>query len=251
MEWLWALPFVVGVGIVGWIHYFFFRNPGIIDGLWAFGIVGSGIVLFHPWNRTVSDFEFAVLGLMVFWALRLSGSLLVKRIIPNRLETRYLRLAQNWSKNHLAVFFWHFQFQGLLMFLVSLPFAFLADTGTGSVWQWGLFVMMMLATLLEIVADRQLDAFVSQGGKGVFRGGLWAYSRHPNMFFDWLLWLFLSVLVVLSNLSFLALVSPLTLLWVMRITIPVSEAQSLEKRGQAYLDYQKEVSVWILRFPKS
>jgi steroid 5-alpha reductase family enzyme len=104
--------------------------------------------------------------------------------------------------------------------------------------------------LIETVADLQLRAYQRQGHKGVCSAGLWAYTRHPNYFGDWLFWLAVSLIgCSWSNpITFLGLLSPLMLFLVMtKITAPLTEALSLKKRPELYGEYCEKVPMF---FPK-
>ena len=84
------------------------------------------------------------------------------------------------------------------------------------------------------------------------RAGLWRYSRHPNYFFEWVLWCGMATLALGTPLGWLAYLSPaLILYFILKITgIPPTEAQSLKSRGDDYRRYQQETSAFFPWFPK-
>ena len=46
-----------------------------------------------------------------------------------------------------------------------------------------------MAILFELVSDIQLPNFINERKEGeIMKTGLWAYSRHPNYFGEWLFW---------------------------------------------------------------
>ena len=50
-------------------------------------------------------------------------------------------------------------------------------------------VVTATAILIELVADIQLHRFLNHRKEGeIMKTGLWAYSRHPNYFGEWLFW---------------------------------------------------------------
>ena len=106
----------------------------------------------------------------------------------------------------------------------------------------------------ETLADLQLSrhrADTANKGK-TCRTGLWRYSRHPNYFFEWLHWwsyVFLGLGSVWWYLAPSAAVFMLFLLFFVT-GIPYTEQRSIASRGQDYIDYQKETSVFIPWFPK-
>jgi steroid 5-alpha reductase family enzyme len=101
----------------------------------------------------------------------------------------------------------------------------------------------------EGVADAQLRRFKADpANRGtVCRVGLWSWSRHPNYFFDWLVWCAFVLLALGSPWGWVTIVSPaLMLYFLLRVTgIPATEAHALRSRGAAYARYQREVSAFI------
>ena len=101
----------------------------------------------------------------------------------------------------------------------------------------------------------QLALFKAQpASKGrVCDFGLWKYSRHPNYFFEWLVWIAYFVFALGSPWAWVGLASPLLMLFFLtRMTgIPPAEARALASRGDAYRDYQRRTSAFIPWFPKS
>jgi steroid 5-alpha reductase family enzyme len=106
----------------------------------------------------------------------------------------------------------------------------------------------------EAVADAQLRAFKAHpASKGrVCAFGLWKYSRHPNYFFEWVVWIGYAVFALGSPWGWAGLASPLLMLFfLLRVTgIPPSEARALATRGDEYRDYQRRTSVFVPWFPK-
>ncbi|NIT61610.1 MAG: DUF1295 domain-containing protein, partial [Phycisphaerae bacterium] len=85
----------------------------------------------------------------------------------------------------------------------------------------------------------------------VCQTGLWNYSRHPNYFFEILLWFGFSLIGLPTRLGWLGLASPITLLLTMKlITGPISERQSLKSKPEVYSRYQKTTSMIIPWFKK-
>lgn len=103
--------------------------------------------------------------------------------------------------------------------------------------------LWLLALSGEALADAQLAAFKKNpANKGqVCAVGLWRYSRHPNYFFEWLVWVSFFVFALASPCGWLAIVGPASILYLLlRVTgIPMTEEQSLRSRGDAYRRYQK------------
>ena len=106
----------------------------------------------------------------------------------------------------------------------------------------------------EITADAQLSRFKSNPAN---RGklcdvGLWRYSRHPNYFFESVIWLAYALFALSSPWGWVGLASPaLILYFLLKVTgIPATEAQALRTKGEAYRRYQETTSVFIPWFPR-
>ena len=92
----------------------------------------------------------------------------------------------------------------------------------------GIWLVSMIG---EAIADLQLHNFKknpANAGK-TCRAGLWKYSRHPNYFFEWLIWVGYAVFALGSPWGWIGLISPaLILYFLLGVTgIPATEAQAL------------------------
>jgi steroid 5-alpha reductase family enzyme len=118
-----------------------------------------------------------------------------------------------------------------------------------SVWTVLALVVWLASMAGESLADRQLARFrADPGSRGkTCRVGLWAWSRHPNYFFEWLHWFSYVLLAVGSGLAWLAWLGPVLMFaFLYRVSgIPWTEAQSLRSRGEDYARYQREVSAFF------
>jgi steroid 5-alpha reductase family enzyme len=119
---------------------------------------------------------------------------------------------------------------------------------------WLGFSVWLVAILGESLADRQLAAFKadpSNRGK-VCSAGLWKFSRHPNYFFEWLVWVALFLFALPAPWGWTTIFAPaLMLFFLLRVTgIPYTEQQSLRSRGEAYRSYQRTTSAFVPWFPK-
>jgi steroid 5-alpha reductase family enzyme len=183
------------------------------------------------------------------WALRLCLHLW-RRVSRDPEDGRYLALRERWRDSG-AAFFAFFQAQALVVALFALPFAVVATRAdppspaplAAATLTW------LLALGGEALADRQLARFrADPGNRGrTCRAGLWAWSRHPNYFFEWLQWFTWPLLALGSPHGWLALAGPvLMLLFLYRLSgIPWTEAQSLRSRGDDYRRYQAQVSPFL------
>ena len=176
-----------------WVVYLIGRNVSIVDFGWGIGFVAAALIYFilgegFIWRKIL------VLTIVSIWALRLVGHL-SHRFLPERDDPRYELFLQTWP------FAQHPHFQvltlyallGLLMTFLSLPFALMCQNILpyfSSFEVFGLLIWMGGITG-ETVADHQLKQFKQNPAHSgqVLEQGLWRYSRHPNYFCEWIVWI--------------------------------------------------------------
>ena len=245
---------VAGMMFILWLLHFPLRNAAIVDVGWALGL--ALLALFYAvhvqgyWRRTV------ILGLMaIIWGMRLGFYLLFTRVNGQPEEGRYIELRRKWGSNIGLKFLLFFEAQALLCGVLSLPFALaMHDPGKGSeVVENAGAAVWVVAFLGEMIADAQLARFKKRPeNKGkVCSAGLWRYSRHPNYFFEWLIWVSFAIVASTAQSGYLGFISPLLMLFfLLRVSgIPATEQQALRSKGNAYRKYQQSTSPFIPWFP--
>ena len=241
--------------LVLWLIHLRTGNAAIVDAGWGSGLAVLGILYAalggRYWLRS------AILAAMTgIWGLRLSLYLLSTRIIGHPEEGRYQELRRKWKTNIPFKFLLFFEFQALLCVILSVPFLAAArNTRPGiSPLEWAAVVLWTLAIAGEAAADAQLSRFKSDpSNKGhSCQVGLWRYSRHPNYFFEWLIWVSYALFALASPGGYWGLLSPaLILYFLLRVTgIPATEAQAIRSRGDEYRRYQKSTSAFVPWFPR-
>lgn len=251
----WATAAASGIQGLLWLHYRRTDRADWVDAGWAaslglaaliYGVLGPG----DPARRILA----ASLG--GAWGLRLSVHL-ARRIAGGPEDGRYLQLKAEWKSNLSLKFFIFFQFQALLAVALSVPFLWAAldpRPGIGPL-AWAGVGLALSSLAGETLADAQLRRFKSDPAhKGqVCRVGLWGVSRHPNYFFEWLIWVAFALMAGSSPWGWTAVACPALMLhFLLRVTgIPMTEAQSLRSRGEAYARYQREVSAFVPWFPRN
>lgn len=231
-------------------------NYGIVDIAWsyAFGLLALFYAAFAPgWpNRRA-----LIAALALMWSLRLGTHLAIRVIGHHPVEDgRYLQLRKDWAANFVAKMFWFFQMQAASVVLLGAAFLVVSLNPAPAFHPLEIAgaVLWLLAISGEALADAQLAAFKKNpANKGqVCAVGLWRFSRHPNYFFEWLIWVAFSVIALGSPWGWIAIVGPASILYLLlRVTgIPMTEEQSLRSRGDAYRRYQQTTSAFIPWFPK-
>jgi steroid 5-alpha reductase family enzyme len=247
---LWGLAAVLMTG--GWLWQRSYRNAGIVDVLWTFGI-GGGALLYAA-LLDGAPLPRALLGILAgLWSLRL-GLHLAARVFSEPEDGRYRQLREHWH-GHQGKMFLMFQFQALLIVSFSIPFLAVASNQVVSASWTAAGIAVWAASIAgESVADRQLARFRAdpQNRGRTCRAGLWRYSRHPNYFFEWLHWFTYVALAAGSRLFWLSLVGPAIMYVFLRWIsgIPFTEAQALRTRGEDYRRYQQSTPMLFPWFPR-
>lgn len=239
-----------------WIWAYRIQNAGVVDIFWAFNFSIIAIVLYFM-GTGLPERKILICAMVLIWSMRLGIYLLIR--VGSHLkveEGRYKKLREDWAPNSNMRFFFFFQMQALSNIYLAIPF-FLACFNASSqlcLAEYAGAAIWAISILGEGIADAQLKKFKSgPANKGkVCNAGLWNYSRHPNYFFESMIWVGYFFVAVGANYGWLAILSPVTILFlVLRLTgIPMTEEQSIRSKGDAYREYQKTTSVFVPWFKK-
>jgi len=247
---------VVMMTILWWIGIKI-ENAAIVDVGWGGGFALLAVVYFFLGDGFF-DRRLLMAGMGIVWGGRLSLHLLVDRVLSGKPEDgRYVEFRNKWkTKINLKLFFFY-QFQALLIVIISLPFLFMAlNLDAGMTWvEWLGFAIWGIGVIGESAADAQLRRFRSDPanqGK-VCQLGLWNYSRHPNYFFEWVIWLGYCVAALGSPFGWTSFNSALIMAYILtRVTgIPMTEEQAIRTKGDSYRTYQRTTSSFIPWFRRT
>ena len=199
------------------------------------------------WPRRV-----AISILISTWSLRL-GIHLWRRVASHHPseDVRYAVLREKWQANPPRAFLLFFMMQAVLVWLLMLP-VYLLSAQTNPQFhalEWAGLGLWAVALIGEGLADSQLAHFkrTNTDPKAICESGLWHYSRHPNYFFQSLLWWGLFLMALPAPLGWLAIIAPLAMLhFLLNVTgIPLTEKLSLQKRGEVFREYQRTTSAFV------
>ena len=113
----------------------------------------------------------------------------------------------------------------------------------------------LIALVGESVADAQLRAFRANPANrgGVCDAGLWRYSRHPNYFFEWLVWCAVALFAFGSPWGWVSVACPAMMLYfLLKVTgIPATESHMLRSRGEKFAAYQRRTSAFVPWWPRA
>ncbi len=233
------------------------KNAAVVDFGWGGGFALLGCIYFFGADGYLPR-KFLADGMAIFWGVRLAGHLLFDRVLADKPEDgRYQEIRKQWKTHINLKFFFFFQFQTILVVLLSMPFLLMSVNTAPrlSLLEAVGFLLWAVALAGESVADDQLKKFKNHPeNKGkTCRIGLWSYSRHPNYFFEWLAWVAYFISSLASPYGSYTIACPLIMLYILtRVTgIPITEAQALRSRGDDYREYQRTTSAFIPWFKKT
>jgi steroid 5-alpha reductase family enzyme len=232
-----------------WLLHLRLGNAAVVDVGWAFSL--GVLAVLAAVAGTGDPVRRAIVALVGgSWSARLTWHL-VRRVASEPEDPRYAELRARWGGGLRAKFLAFFLFQGVLCLVLAIPFLTAAVDATPRIhWiTWAGVVLAAVSVVGEGVADAQLRRFrADAANRGrVCRAGLWGWSRHPNYFFDWLIWCAFVLIALPSPMGWLGVVAPVLMLhFLTRVTgIPATEAHALRSRGEEYARYQREVSAFV------
>jgi steroid 5-alpha reductase family enzyme len=251
-----VLNLLIGAGTLTglWFIYLWKRNPAVVDLGWAIGLTLMGLV-HNLSGGPLSAGKGLTALLILLWGLRLGGYLFWTRLRLGKKDARYESLRRLSNIPAPLHFLIHYLIQACFQAVVGFVFIFTAQNATfDSIWAKAGFLLWCVGCGGAIATDAQLHRFRTRSdNRGqVCQTGLWNYSRHPNYFFEILLWFGFALIGLSTRLGWLGLISPITLLLTMTfITGPVSERESLKSKPDVYRRYQKTTSMIVPWFKKS
>lgn len=239
-----------------WLIQRFTGNAALVDLGWTLSVP-----LLHLYFACLAGGDrgrgLLLAAMVCVWGVRLGGHLFWTRLRPGMEEEgRYKRLREEWGDGFQVKLFWFYQAQALAAFLLVLVFwpSYRDPRAVVGFYELAGAILFALGLAGGATADAQLAAFKKRGQPGaVCQDGLWYYSRHPNYFFEVVLWFGWAIFALASPGGSWAVLAPLTILHlVLNVTgIPPTEQQSLRSKGEAYREYQRTTSSFVPWFKRS
>ena len=245
--------------VAGWFIAGKISNVSIVDAMWALSI-NIPVILYLRVFEGETTRGMLLLIMSLAWSFRL-GSHLVKRIYKEHPteDKRYSNLRRKWGENAHRNFIIVFLINALLVFLLSLPFYYSSQAiGAIVLLEWIGFAIFLIGLIGESVADYQLKKFRQSNQKDnpnkqqVCKVGLWNYSRHPNYFFEAVIWLGIYLFCLASPGGVYTIHAPIIISFLLiKVTgIPPLERVLIENKGNAYRTYQQSTNAFIPWFKK-
>ncbi|MCG3176751.1 MAG: hypothetical protein MOGMAGMI_01712 [Candidatus Omnitrophica bacterium] len=234
--------------LVLWAFQVRSRNATSADAGWAACIVVNTLI-FAALAGGAETRRLCLTAMACLWGGRLIRLVLGRLRGPE--DARYARLRSEWGASAGPMFLGLYFLQAAVAAAVSVPYLIAAADPAPELrpLETAALLVWCAAFAGEAIADAQLRAFKnSAAGKGrVCDAGLWRYSRHPNYFFEWVMWVALALFAHGSPHGHLAWGAPLIMLvFLTQVSgIPPAEEQSLRSKGDAYRRYQQATSSFV------
>ncbi len=250
-----AYLILVALQLILWLVQLRTRDASTADIGWS-----AGMLVLVGWMAAKLDGywlrEALIVGMIAIWSVRLSTYLAGRLIRDGREDSRYARLRRYWGESAGRNFIIVFQLQPVFNIVLSVPLvlAMRNPSASLSAWEIAAVIVWAIGIIGESVADHQLNNFRSnpQNKGKVCSQGLWNYSRHPNFFFEWTMWLAYALFAVSSPYGIYGFIAPLFMLFLlMKVTgIPAMERHALQNKGEAFREYMRKTSFFVPLPPK-
>jgi steroid 5-alpha reductase family enzyme len=253
-------PLIAGAGLLllavmssAWLFQRAAGNAGWIDVFWTFGAGAAAVLLaLSPVSGAPGARQWLVGALAAAWSLRL-GLYIAARVAGSPEEDgRYRELRSRWGANFQLRLLPFVLLQAPVALLLALSIMLAARAPWPDLTAFDAVGAAILVVAIggEALADEQMRRFkASNPPKGAINDrGLWAWSRHPNYFFEWFGWLAYPVILMahpaVYPVGWAAWGAPILMYLVLdRGTgVPPLEAQMLKSRGDAFRRYQARTS---------
>jgi steroid 5-alpha reductase family enzyme len=251
----WNLAAVISMMICGWLISLIDKNVSIVDSLWGLGFVLTAWITFGL-AEGFAGRKFLIVLITTTWGLRLSAHLFWRNWGKGE-DPRYGGWRKAGGRRFWIIsLFKVFLLQALFLWVIALAIQYGQISPKPEHFTWLDFlglILWMIGFVFESVSDWQLARFKADPtNKGkVMDRGLWAYSRHPNYFGEFLIWWGIFLIALSTPKSWWTIVSPLIITTVLlKMTgIPLTE-KTIVKTRPGYREYIKRTPAFFPRFPK-
>lgn len=232
-------------------------DGGWADVVWSFATGGAGVLLAvaPQAGRAPGPRAILIAALVATWAIRLGLHLWRRAARAAHEDARYAELRREWGPALPKMMFGFLQVQALAALVLALSILAAArNPAPFPAWSDLAGLVLFAAALVgESAADAQLARFRADPAnrRRICDQGLWAWSRHPNYFFEWLGWSAYAVFAIGPTgarlFGWSALVGPAFMFVLLRHLsgVPPTEAAMVRSRGADFANYQARVSAFF------
>ena len=235
-----------------------YKNSSFYDAYWS--VIPPLIALYWTMAATAQGIDMTRAWLVVIlvwlWGVRLTANWATFWPGLEHEDWRYAPIKTNAGKwNALADFSAIHLFPTVIVFAACLPIyaAVAMDARPLNALDYLAAAVTLIAILIELVSDIQLHRFLTHRKPGeIMKTGLWALSRHPNYFGEWLFWAGLALfgLAAVPSAWWWVLPGAIAMLVMFLVaSIPMIDKRSVERRPE-YQAHMARVSGFVPWFPK-
>ncbi|MDA9837931.1 DUF1295 domain-containing protein [Luminiphilus sp.] len=235
-----------------------YKNSSFYDAYWS--VIPPLIALYWTMAATAQGIDMTRAWLVVIlvwlWGVRLTANWATFWPGLTHEDWRYGPIKTNAGKwNALADFSAIHLFPTVIVFAACLPIyaAVAIDARPLNALDYLAAAVTLIAILIELVSDIQLHRFLTHRKPGeIMKTGLWALSRHPNYFGEWLFWAGLALfgLAAVPSAWWWVLPGAIAMLVMFLLaSIPMIDKRSVERRPE-YQAHMARVSGFVPWFPK-
>ena len=235
-----------------------YKNSSFYDAYWS--VIPPLIALYWAMTSTAQGIDvtraWLVVILVWLWGIRLTANWATFWPGLEHEDWRYQPIKTNAGKwNALADFSAIHLFPTVIVFAACIPiYAAVAMDAQPLNWlDYLAATATLLAIFIELVSDIQLHRFLTHRKPGeMMKTGLWALSRHPNYFGEWLFWAGLALfgLAAVPSAWWWVLPGAIAMLAMFLLaSIPMIDKRSLARRPE-YATHMQQVSGFMPWFPK-
>lgn len=244
---LWLNLLIVEVATTTFVYIFsvLLNTASVYDPFWSVQPVVIGIA--YAWGKQLGLAQILPLIVVCLWGVRLTANWAYTFTGMQYQDWRYTML-----KEKTGVFYQFVNYIGIHMvptfvvYLCVLPLVYMMDFAvSANVGTYIGVAVMLAATVLETVADIQMQNYRKNRTTSFIRVGVWKYSRHPNYLGEISMWWGLGICAVsvLPNMWYLLAGALANTLLFCCVSLPMAETRQSRKEGWA--DYKKQTRLLL------
>ena len=224
--------------VIVYIFSVIFNNSSIYDPYWS--VQPIVILLGYIIGKKLNVSGILVLIAILSWGIRLTINWIYTFPNLTKQDWRYTKY-----KEETGVFYQPINFLGIhlmptiIVYLVTIPALEIIDSNSFNPVSIIGFILSICAVILQGTADYQMHRYRKKNIHGLFREGLWKYSRHPNYLGEILMWwgVAIEAFCLTSKLWVFIGAIAVTILF-LTVSIPLADKRQSKKEG--YKKYHKE-----------
>ena len=222
-----------------------FRNASVYDPYWS--VQPLVIVTCFALQKELDLLRWLLILCVWLWGVRLTANWAYTFSGLHCQDWRYTMLQQRTGAFYpLINFIGIHMVPTLVVYACVLPVVFALQSETAfSLLSLPGILISLIAVLLQLVSDIQMQRYRRQRTAPFIRIGLWKYARHPNYLGEILMWWGIAIAVVAAypHAWMLLLGAVLNTLLFLCVSVPMAERRQSAKEG--YQQYRLETRVFL------